>query len=539
MGKTTVSDFLIQELYKIGIKDFFGVPGDFVFNIIESVENFSGASWVGCTNELNAGYAADGYAREKGYGALVTTYNVGELSAMNAIAGSYAENVPVICIVGMPPERHIKEKTLLHHNFLHPNYYAASDAFAQVVQAGAVLSAGNAKYEIERVLGEFIREKKPVYIGIPMDVCKAFIKNDSNIKMPESNYKKLEKAAGHILKLIENSGAPVIIGDALVDRFCASCEFQGFVKNSGIPSTTLPMGKGLINESEPNFLGTYTGKDTQVQDAINRSDCVICVGAILSDFNTARFSLNFKPEVDINGTYTVVEGQVYENVLMNDILYKLANKITPNKEILRFAQNDSPPRHSEGAAATEESLSFDYFIPRFEKFMQTGDYLFTETGITNFIPASLTFPDDCRLFSQLLWASIGWAAPACFGAAIANRDKRIILLTGEGAHQVSVQAISDMVYKDVKPIIFVLKNGGYTVERLLSHDFDNEFNEINCWEYTRLFEVFGGDVYTAKARTNVEFDRVLNRIENEKRLCYVELHLDKADIPPFFKKLLT
>ncbi|MDR1327115.1 MAG: hypothetical protein LBJ74_01770 [Heliobacteriaceae bacterium] len=535
MERTTVSDFLIQELYKIGIKDFFGVPGDFAFNIIESVENFPGANWVGCTNELNAGYAADGYARAKGYGALVTTYNVGELSAMNAIAGSYAENVPVICVAGLPPEKHIRKKTLLHHNFLKPNYYAASDAFAQVVQAGAILNAGNAKYEIERILGEFIREKKPVYIGIPTDVCKAFIKNDPDIKMPESDYKKLEKAAAHILKLIENACDPVILGDVLVDRFCAACEFQRFVKNSGIPATTLLMGKGLINESEPNFLGTFTGKDTEVCDALNRSDCVICIGAVLSDFNTARFSLNFNPQefVDINGTYTVAAGQVYENVLMNDILYKIANQIKPRlTQITR-------PKPVLAEITEEKPLDFEYLILRFERFMQAGDYLVTETGLANFIPASLNFPDNCRLFSQLLWASIGWAAPACFGAAIANPTKRIILLTGEGSHQVSVQTLSDMVYRDVRPVIFVLKNGGYAIERLLSHDFDNKFNDINCWEYTKLFDVFGGDVYTAKARTNVEFDRVLNRIGAEKRLCYVELHMDKADIPPFFKKMFT
>ena len=96
MSKITVSDYLIQELNKLGIDDFFGLPGDYNFNILYSIENNSKTNWIGCTNELNAGYAADGYARVKGYGALVTTFGVGELSAMNAVAGSYAENIPVI-----------------------------------------------------------------------------------------------------------------------------------------------------------------------------------------------------------------------------------------------------------------------------------------------------------------------------------------------------------------------------------------------------------------------------------------------------------
>lgn len=109
MAKIRVVDFLIQELSKLGITHFFGLPGDYCFKIINAIDNNPETAWVGCTNELNAGYAADGYARLNGYGALVTTYNVGELSAINAIGGSMAENVPVIHIVGAPATQYIKK----------------------------------------------------------------------------------------------------------------------------------------------------------------------------------------------------------------------------------------------------------------------------------------------------------------------------------------------------------------------------------------------------------------------------------------------
>ena len=112
----SISDYLILRLQKLGVSEFFGLPGDYNFNIIKSVENNPDTNWIGCTNELNAGYAADGYARIKGYGALITTYGVGELSAINAIAGAMAENVPIMKIVGVPSTKHIENKTLLHHN---------------------------------------------------------------------------------------------------------------------------------------------------------------------------------------------------------------------------------------------------------------------------------------------------------------------------------------------------------------------------------------------------------------------------------------
>ena len=117
-----VAEYIVKKLEELGVNDFFGLPGDYNFNILYAIENNSNTRWVGCTNELNAGYAADGYARLRGYGALVTTYGVGELSAINAIAGSMAENVPVVHVVGLPSTQSIEKKTLLHHNFQDCNY---------------------------------------------------------------------------------------------------------------------------------------------------------------------------------------------------------------------------------------------------------------------------------------------------------------------------------------------------------------------------------------------------------------------------------
>ena len=156
MDKITVADYLIQELYKLGIKDFYGLPGDYNFEILEAVIKHPQTNWIGCTNELNAGYAADGYARIKGYGALITTYGVGELSAVNAIAGSYAESVPVIKITGIPATKFIKNNTMLHHNFQNPDYKACERIFSNVTSAAASLNAENAKQEIDRILSIFI-----------------------------------------------------------------------------------------------------------------------------------------------------------------------------------------------------------------------------------------------------------------------------------------------------------------------------------------------------------------------------------------------
>ena len=227
-----VVDYLIQELSKIGIKDFFGLPGDYNFNILYAIEDNHDLNWIGCTNELNAGYAADGYARVNGYGALVTTYAVGELSAMNSIAGSFAENIPVIHIVGVPATKFIKKNALIHHNFQHPDYHASERAFSNVTETTAFLDENNAKEEIDRILSVFIHHKRPVYIAIPMDICLMDIENNPQIIIKESDENNLNEAVEDALGLINSANYPIILGDVLIKRYQAKKEFDKFMKKS-------------------------------------------------------------------------------------------------------------------------------------------------------------------------------------------------------------------------------------------------------------------------------------------------------------------
>ena len=166
-----VADYLIKRLSLLGIGDFFGLPGDFNFNILYAINNAENTNWVNCTNELNAGYAADGYARVNGFGAVVTTYGVGELSSVNAIAGSFAENVPVIKIAGVPKTKMIEENVLLHHNFQKPDYYAYERVFSNIVETIAFLDKNNAKDEIDRIIEVMVKTRRPVYLALPVDVC--------------------------------------------------------------------------------------------------------------------------------------------------------------------------------------------------------------------------------------------------------------------------------------------------------------------------------------------------------------------------------
>ena len=114
-GHFTVGDYLLARLAEIGIRHVFGVPGDYSLAFLDHIMDSEQITWVGNANELNAAYAADGYARVNGAGALLTVYGAGELSAINGIAGAYAEYVPVIHVVGAPATSAQRARALVHH----------------------------------------------------------------------------------------------------------------------------------------------------------------------------------------------------------------------------------------------------------------------------------------------------------------------------------------------------------------------------------------------------------------------------------------
>ncbi len=541
MSETTVIDYLISRLETLGITDIFGLPGDFNFNIIEAIERNKNTNWIGCTNELNAGYASDGYARVKGYGALVTTFGVGELSAINAIAGSYAEYVPVIKIVGTPSTKNITQKTLLHHNFANPDYYAFERAYSNVVETTAYLNEKNAKMEIDRVLSVFINEKKPVYIAIPEDICSMKINDIPCIQKITSNPNMLYAVTEHIMKILKKAKNPVVIADILAQRFEAGNALSHFLRSAQYPVANLLMGKGLINQDYKGYIGTYLGKygNSVAYDMVNNSDCVITIGAIYSDLNTFGFDYNFEPTsmIDIEGTYTTVEYIRYDNVLMKDVLYALS-------EIAPKYKNELPdvkPLSLIKEIEENKPLKSKFIYSEIQDFIKEGDLVFSETGLVEFGFATLELPKGAHLYNQVLWGSIGWATPASFGASIAEKDKRVILITGDGSHQLTAQEVSSMMRYGVKPIIIVINNSGYTIERALCKDPMDIFNNIASWNYSKLTSVFNGKSWTKKVETEQDLHNALKEAETEQKdkLCYIEICTDKMDMPKLAKDVIS
>lgn len=532
------AEYLIKKLEELGINDFFGLPGDYNFNILYAIENNPNTNWIGCTNELNAGYAADGYARQRGYGALVTTYGVGELSAINAIAGSYAENVPVISIVGAPSTKCLEEKTLVHHNLQNVDTLAFEKAHKSVVETTAFLNRDNAKMEIDRVLKVFVKEKKPVYIAIPVDIAKMEITDREVDYEWTSDKAVLENVVAKITRKIKNSYKPVILGDVLVKRYDARLEFKEFVEKSGIPATNFLMGTGLFNNNCTNYLGTYLSKygNKNAQERLEKTDCLIAVGPIYSDLNSFGFNLPYKinSHIAIYGTHTYVEGERFDNVKMSDVLDALT-KVIETKDY----NIDKVPFGYDKVETTKEALTSDYIYPRLQEFIKENDIVIAETGIVPNGVVQIKFPNNTELHTQTLWGSIGWATPAALGACVANPTHRVVLITGEGSHQLTAMEVGNMLRQGLKPVIIVINNNGYTIERLLSDSPDDNFNDIMQMNYSKFARVFDGDVWSTRVSTEDDFDKALKVTQIMNKLCYIEVCTTKEDMPELTKAVVS
>lgn len=544
--KITVGNYLIKRLKELGIKDIFGVPGDYNLLFLDQIDDAKNLNWIGNCNELNASYAADGYARINGMGALVTTFGVGELSAINGIAGSYAEHVPVVKIVGMPSTLVMNNKKLVHHTLGEGIFNNFSEAFKQVTVGTCILdNVEEAAKEIDSILCKCYFEKRPVYIGLPIDISGAEILDNTNplpLSEFESNKEILENVTETILSKINNAKFPIILTDFEVNRYNLNKEVLNFVEKSGLPVASLGLGKGVINETHPQFIGTYNGtlSNNYIKSIIEKADCFILLGVKLTDSITAGFSyihdLNDVDIINIHPLFSNLDNKIFNDVYMKDILENLSSNVTSrNFKKEAFNAEDVP---SEELNSTEV-LTQKAFFNKINNFIKPNDILLAEQGTSFFGACTLDLKENCLFVGQPLWGSIGYTLGALLGTQIADKTRRNMLLIGDGSFQLTAQELSTMLWNDLNPILFVINNDGYTVERYI-HGPNRHYNDINMWNYKALPEVFNGasKSVTFKVTSAKELDTALEKINTiTDKLVFVEVVMGKMDAPKLLKDL--
>ena len=547
----TIGDYLLDRLAELDLTEMFGVPGDFNLHFLDHIVDHGSIRWVGSANELNAGYSADGYARIRGIGAFLTTYGVGELSAINAIAGSYAESVPVVQIVGAPPKEVQASGRKIHHSLGDGDFRHFFRMAHEVTCAHADLDAATATWEIDRVLREVVFRRKPGYLMLAADVAQvpAYppsvpLQTDLPVTTPGA-----EHAFEAALRRFLPGRTTAVLADLLVHRLGATEQLAQFLKASDLPFATLAWGKTLVNESDENFVGIYAGAASQprVRDVIEGAAALITLGVEYTDNTTAGFSMDLERKnlVEVSRFEARVAEEVFTPMSLESALHVIQRVVKD----LNAAENDGDDAASSGVIAMPAAEAPAARLPRelsdgplgqdalweiLASQLESSNIVAADQGTSYFGMATHRFPAHSTFIGQPMWGSIGYTLPAILGAGLADPSRRPVLLIGDGSAQLTIQEMGVIIREELPAVIVLVNNDGYTVERAI-HGPDQPYNDIASWRWELAPQLFGAEedqyIYRRAATESELLAACQDTMANRDKLVFIEAITGRDDVP--------
>ena len=525
----SIGEYLIRRLQDYGIGHVFGIPGDYVLGFYSLLEQ-SSLGLIGCTREDCAGFAADAYARVHGMGAVCVTYCVGGLSLCNSIAGAYAEKSPVVVITGAPGLSERINNPLLHHRVR--DFRTQFDVFDKLCIACAELNDPRiAFHEIDRVLYAAARYKRPVYIEIPRDLVHVVPEVPHVFRDPTfiSDRGSLNEAVREAERLIARAKKPVIIAGVEIHRFSLQNDLLALAEGSKIPLATTILGKSVVAETHPLFVGLYEGAmgNDEVTQFVEESDCVLLLGAFMTDINLGIFTANLDPAKCIYATSEQlrIHHHHYHDVVLADFIRELA-ALRPQaapRQIPKIRTLIS----EEFVLDPDRPITISRLMARLNQMLDDETIVIADIGDSLFAATELVIRGHTEFLSPAYYTSMGFSVPAAVGTQTARPDLRTVVICGDGAFQMTGMELSTIVRHRYPTVVIVLDNKGYGTERFLHPG--NEFNEIHPWAYHKLPEVLGGGV-GYEVRTEGEFDRALRKAWSDYNgMSLIQAHLAPTD----------
>jgi indolepyruvate decarboxylase len=354
---------------------------------------------------------------------------------------------------------------------------------------------------------------------------------------PKSDPGALAAARDAILAALSKAETACVLPGYFVSRIGLTAQVRDLITTSSLPFATMLWDKSVLDETMPEYVGMYDGAlmNEDVRAFVEGSDLVIGIGAMLTDFNSGSFTAKIERSKSISiQHHSVRVGEaVFNDVEMKDILAELVKRI--ERKIINAPKALGLGRP---VGKPDDPITAGYLYARWEKMLKEDDVLVTETGTSSMGLAFAKMPKGSTFYNETLWGSIGWATPAAFGAALASPGKRLILVTGEGSHQLTAQEVGQFHRFGLKPTIFVLNNDGYLIERLLCKDPESYYNDVARWHYHKLPEALGCDGWlTMRVTTCGELDEAIKSAESCGTGVYVEVVTDKYAASPLAQKL--
>jgi indolepyruvate decarboxylase len=524
----SIGQYLIRRLSDYGIRHVFGLPGDYVLSFYSMLEH-SPLDLVNCTREDCAGFAADGYARVHGMGAVCVTYGVGGLSLANSIAGAYAEKSPVVLISGAPGIRERVNDPLLHHRVR--EWHTQLDVFEKICAASReIADPATAFRDIDQLLDTAHRQKRPVYIELPRDMVSVVPDQIRPYAAPkwQSDSSALAEAVADTVSRIEAAKKPVIIAGVELHRLGLQSEVVALAEASGIAIAATMLSKSVVSEVHPLYIGLYEGAlgREEVTGFVEESDCVILLGALLTDLDLGIFTAKLDATKSVFATCDElrISHHHYHNVLLEDFLRGLV-AAKP-----KAAKRPLPP----GPAAAQQPFTLEpdrpitttRLVRRLDESLDDKTIVIADVGDALFASSELVIRGQTEFLSPAYYTSMGFAVPAGLGAKTARPELKVVVLVGDGAFQMTGMELSTIVKRGLPVTVIVLDNKGYGTERLL---LEGSFNDINPWQYQLLPQVLGGGTGW-EVRTEGDFDVAITRaLADTTGMNIIRVHIGLDD----------
>jgi len=548
-----VASYLIQRLYDLGVRHIFGVPGDFVLGFYHELIQSNKLKVINTCDEQGAGFAADAYARINGLGVVCVTYCVGGLKVVNAAAQAFAEKSPLVVISGAPGIKERKKNALLHHKVR--DFDTQQKIFEHVtIDSVLIDNPRTAAKDIDRVLSSAIRYKRPVYIELPRDMTSIPIPISREQFAESSTYSKttkgeeyetdldsMQEAIAEAVAMVNSSKQPVIIAGVEIHRFGIQGKLLQLAVKANIPVVATVLSKSVISEVHPLYLGVYEGAmgHESVREYVESSDCLILLGALMTDIN---FSISPTPIEQSNSIYVTSEKlsirhHNFDNVLLQDFLTSLIEAPLAIKDFVFVGKqsNTNNNNNKHFSAVRDQKITVKRLFERLNFSITDSSIVIADVGDSLFGSLDLTIHGQTDFFSPAYYCSMGFAVPAAIGAQLAKPLLRPIVIVGDGAFQMTGMEISTITRFALNPVIIVLNNNGYGTERPM---LDGPFNDVLRWNYYRIPEIIGhGKAFLIETEGQLEDSLSAAEKFYSKELCILDVRLDPHDGSPALQRL--
>jgi indolepyruvate decarboxylase len=545
----TVADYVLTRLAEQQVDTLFGVPAAYCSELFDATEAHDIRSVV-TASDLEAGYAADGYARCKGLSAVAVAYGVGTLSMINAIAGAYVERSPVVVVNGGPNTRNLNNLKNFDVVFSHSIGRADTDLKAyKLVTASAARAATTSEVPtvVDTAITTAVTKQRPVYVEINQDLWNLACPKPAgrlHVANPASGTE--QRLAATIVGLIRAAKSPMVLVGTEVQRYGLANQAADLITKLGIRWATALLAKSVLPEGGKGWVGVYNPPHSRaaVAQSVEKADLLLTLGCVFPNGYGPLVTSRRRSIVSVyNGRVKVRDG-AKEKAELGSLLAALvseAAKSAPKPGPADAALDDPAPGDpAPGDPAPSPAsgpLSYHQVFERVAAALDTSWITVPDTFLGVFSAANLPVKGRDAFLCSGVWASIGHSVAAAVGASFGS-GRRPLVLCGDGGFHMTAQALSTMARYGRNPVVVVIDNGIYAYEQYLINQAyfgapdakPKPYVVLNRWDFVGFAKGLG--VQTVQSvNTAAAFDAALATAKSSPGPALIVAKVDPHDLP--------